>query len=363
LTKNYRSKAVSEPEANQPDFYKDFFPIGVYGATIDNLTTIKELSVNTVLFGGHGEGLQKMVQKSHQLGLKYVLSVPRDPDRLHVFLNEIAGYVRPREIAFYVNDEPGIHSFPVNRANDINRLIKDRFPEAATTMAIVRPQVSRDYLEASDFFMMDQYPVPFMPMTWLSDSMDRAAEDAGRNRLVSIVQAFGGKRWANAGWPRMPTWQEMDSLAFLSVVHGSRGVFFFTFSEIGKTEEGRQRLGFVVKRLNRLYPWLVERNLDQEVNVEMVSSHRVDPKGRPAVHCSLKRKGNQVLLLAVNAIETYVEAVIHLGDAGLKGLENSVIEEFKEVFGRELYPVIDGALRVKFRPFETKAFVGKAVRR
>lgn len=351
LTKNYSFPIPLKHKAIRTSFYKDFFPIGVYGARMNNLEHIKKLAVNTVLIGGRGESLKKTVLKCHKLGLRYVISIPRDPDRLHIMLNHLAEYVRPPDLAFYVNDEPGIRSFPINKANDLNRLIKDSFPGSATCMAVVRPQVCRDYLNASDFFMLDQYPIPNMPMTWLSDSMDQARKDVGSNRLASVIQAFGGENWKNAGWPRMPTWEEMDCLSFLSIVHGSRGIFFFTFDQIGKTEKGRERLGRVVGRLNRLYPWLKEENLDYKLQVKMVSDHRVDPKGRPAIHCCLKKKGDKLLLIAVNAIRTYVEAVIQVGDLG--------VEEFKEVFRGVSYPVVQGGLRAKFKPFETKAFVAR----
>ena len=381
LAKNYSFEAGSASSADPPSFYKDLFPIGVFGANMENLEQIKKLSLNTVLLGGRGEELKRKVRKCHQLGLRYVLSVPRDLDRLPVFLNDIVEYVHPSDLAFYVNDEPGIHSFPINMANDINRLIKERFPGAGTCMAVVRPQVCRDYLEASDFFMMDQYPVPYMPMTWLSDSMDQARKDVGTNRLAAVIQAFGGRKWADVGWPRMPTWQEMDCLAFLSVVHGSQGIFFYTFNEIGKTKEGAKRLERVVGRLNMLYPWLLEKNLDQDIFVEMVSPHRVDPKGRPAIHCCLKRKGDKFLLIAVNTIGTYVEPVIRIRDLWIDpdeiersafhragGLGNCGIEElrdlgagkgqeFEEVFSGVSYRVGKGGLRLKFGPYETKAFL------
>ena len=321
-----------------------------------------------------------------------MLSVPHDPDRLPVFLNEISGYVRPHDLAFYVNDEPGIWSFPVNRADDINRLIKGRFPTSATCMAVVRPQVCRDFQWAADFFMLDQYPVPYMPMTWLSDSMDEvvggvtdgwmgggmdgkalkaeggitsdeSSKHAGiqashrpAQRLASVIQAFGGERYKDLGWPRLPTWQEMDCLAFLSVVHGSRAIFFHTYSYIGKTAQGREDLGRVVGRLNRIYPWLIEENLDQRVKVEMVSSNRVDPKGRPAVQCCLKKKGKALMVIAVNTIGTHVEA--QLGVEALKDgwMDGGLDGKAREVFSGEDYRVVDGMVRVKFGAYETKAF-------
>jgi len=169
-----------------------------------------------------------------------------------------------------------------------------------------------------------------------------------------VIQAFGGDKWSDVGWPRLPTWQEMDCLAFLSVVHGSRAVFFFTYSIIGKTEQGREALGRVVGRLNRIYPWLIEQNLDQPVKVEMVSSNRVDPKGRPAVHCCLKKKGKEMLLIAVNTIGTYVEA--RISHAGMQGSRDAGMRA-KEVFSGEVYAIAEGKIRARFGPYETKAFL------
>ncbi|MFA4916905.1 MAG: hypothetical protein WC560_09575 [Syntrophales bacterium] len=332
-------------------FYDKFFPVGIYGATRDNLEQIKKLAINTVIVSGEGKDLRNTIRECHRVGLKYVVSPPRDPDRLTVYLADLAVYARPSDVAFYVNDEPELVSFPVNQANDIYRMIKDRFPGAPTCMALVRPQKCRDYLEASDFFMMDQYPIPYSPMVWLSDSMDEAATDVGADRLVSVIQAFGGKQYTDEGWPRLPTWQEMDCLAFLSVVHGSRGIFFFSYPEISQTEEGRRSLGRVVGRLNQIYPWLLEKNVNQEVQVEMVSTYRLDPKGIPAVQCCIKEKDNERLLITVNTIGTYVEAKIKTEAVG---------KTSREVFSGEVYPLMDGVIRTAFQPYEVKAFLLKS---
>ncbi len=94
-----------------------------------------------------------------------------------------------------------------------------------TNMAISRSQVVPEYQDGADYFMLDQYPVPNMPMTWLSDSMDHAAEYVGRDRLQAVVQAFGGEKYSNSGWPRLPTFEEMACLSYLAIVHGSRGLY------------------------------------------------------------------------------------------------------------------------------------------
>jgi len=357
LTRPYLAESqtihATSPAQTKPHFFREsFFPIGVFGAQLNHLDEIRKTGFNTVLLGGQGKELRKAIIKCHELGLGYVIAVPRDPDRLVPFLDQIEKVALPPFRAFYVNDEPGIHTFPIGTANDIHRLIKERFPDAATCMAVVRPQVCRDYADAADFFMMDQYPVPHMPMTWLSDSMEEAGTDVGKDRLASIIQAFGGEKWAYAGWPRFPTWQEMDCLAFLSIVHGSKAVFFYTFSEIGKNQEGLKGVKKVVGRLNRLYGWLLEENCPKTIVVDMVSPYRSDPKGRPAVQCCVKRRRNELLLVAVNTIGTYVEANIDLGISG-----DQAFGPCKEVFSEASYPANEGSLRARFGPYEVKAFL------
>ena len=399
LTRNYSFWAAGGFSSPCSDFFdEDFFPIGVYGAKLEELKSIEGLGMNTVLLSGKGDALKKLVQTCHQIGLKYVISARLDPDRLPVFLEEISAYVRPQDMAFYVNDEPGIHSFPIGKAMDMNRLIKERFPGSATCMAVVRPQACRDYTEAADFFMLDQYPIPYMPMIWLSDCMEECAEgirgrraevggqgsggmeaqssklkaeggitnDESSNhpmiqssnkpakRLASVIQAFGGP--TRPDHPRLPTWQEMDCLAFLSVVHGSRGIFFFTYSWIGKTEEGQGRLGQVVRRLNRVYPWLVQKNLRRDIEVEVLSRYAVGPDGEPAVHACIKESQDGMLIIAVNTLGTFVEARLSCAEmAGVAGAENYA----QEVFSGGWHAVVDGAIQTEFGPYETRAFLCK----
>ncbi|MFA6412012.1 MAG: hypothetical protein WCW53_04890 [Syntrophales bacterium] len=372
-------KRVSTTVSGRHDgfFYPNSFPIGVYGATVDKLEEIKRLALNTVIIGGGGASLKKTIRECRRLGLRYVLSVPHDPERLKVYLDNLRessasstavqtkAHPHPNpplegegisvetsfiegdgaEVGFYVDDEPELRSAPINKAEDVQALIKGRFPRASTCMAVVRPPRCRDYLGASDYFMMDQYPFPGLPMTWLSDSMDEAAAVTGRNRLLSVIQAFH----EGEVWPDLPGWKQIDCLAFLSVVHGSRGIFFFTYGDIGKTEEGRRRLGRVVGRLNTIYPWLLEKNIEEPVGVEMLSEYRVDPKGRPAVHAAVKKKGGATMMIAVNTIGAPVKAALTF--AGLKD------GAAKEVFSGLVYPVVNGRLTADFLAHQALAFV------
>jgi hypothetical protein len=370
------SLVKKEPSPHAADtaaqLFTGFFPIGVWGANRNNLEQIKSLGINTVLLRDEGAELRQTVRRCRELALRFVLSVPQEPERLRIYLDGLADLkLTEHEAAFYVEDEPELRSVPVGRTHDVRRMIRDRFPKIAACMAVVRPQACRDYVDAADFFMMDQYPVPFRPMTLLSDSMDRAAQDTGRERLLSIVQAFGGGDEAAVGRTRWPTWEEMDCLAFLSVIHGSRGIFFFSFSDMGRNEDGRERLARVAGRLNAVYPWLGVPNEKAPVGVTMLSDWRVDPKGRPAVQAAFKTKNGERLLIAVNTIGHRVSAELTLpagavplrqaqGDNGLDSRFRGNDRKAEEVFGSGLYPISGGAIRASFAPFETKAFLIRA---
>jgi len=307
----------------------DFFPVGAYGGNVKNLAEFKESGLNSSLLGFSREAVEQCVE----LEMHCTFSLPRDVEKIKILLDKVGSVPEVGRFAFYVNDEPGIHSFPRWKAKDINLLLKERYPGIPTMMAIVRPQVIPDYMQAADFFMLDQYPVPFMPMTWLSDSMDIAAETAGRKRLYSIIQAFGGEKWKEYGWPRLPTYEEMNSLAFLSIIHGSRGIYFYKYQAAVTTSESREAFEKVVTNIQKIQTWLVTDIDFEKVPVVMVSTNRFDPAGNPAIHCGEKRNKDRRLLVCVNTIGTYVTAEIPVHADQQAGVQ-----------------------KVKFTPFEVKLF-------
>ncbi len=285
-----------------------FFPLGVYGANAKNLKEIKESGFNTAVLRLNEKNIKACLAEN----IHCTLSVPRDPEKLILQLDRFAPLLSQGDFSFYVNDEPGIHSFPAWKANDIQRIIKERFPASFTNMAIFRSQVVPEYQHAADYFMLDQYPVPNMPMTWLSDSMDQAAQYVGRERLQSVIQAFGGEKYSNSGWPRLPTFEEMSCLSYLAIVHGSRGLYYYTYPSITSTEQGRSDLTRLMRRLNSMRSWLLVHNDEEEVHLKMTSDNKYGPKGDPAVHCVKKEQYKTRMLICVNTLRTYAKAEVYI---------------------------------------------------
>ncbi len=323
----------------------DFFPIGAYGASVDKLAEMRGLGMNTAVIDMTRENIEACLLSN----MRCTLAVPHEPEKLLQALQSLQPLLAQGRFFFYVNDEPEIHSFPVGEAEDIQRIIKQYFPQAATNMAIVRPQAIPFYARAADYFMLDQYPVPNMPMTWLAESMEEAARHVGRGRLQSVIQAFGDDRHAAGGWPRLPTYEEMNCLALLSVVHGSRGIYFFAYPHITASSQGKEDFSRLVKRLTSMKSWLQVANDERPVALRMTSVNRFDPQGNPAVHCTRKELHNTQMLICVNTLGTFTEAEIDIP------AERQT--SWRDYYSDQPYPVVGGNILARFTPYEAKVLL------
>lgn len=332
----------AEPGTTGGSVKSNFFPIGVYGANEKNLKELKKAGLNSAVVSMTKGNIERCLE----LSMRCTLSVPRSPEKLLIALEEFAPLIERGNFSYYVNDEPGIHSFSESTATDIYDIIKQRFPDAVTSMAIVRPQAIPHYEKAADFFMLDQYPVPHMPMTWLSDSMDEAAKYVGRDRLQSVIQAFGGAKYAGSGWPRLPTFEEMNSLAYLSIIHGSRGIYFYTYPSITSSEQGKEDFSRLIQRLNSMRSWLLVKNDTQPVDVKMTSIYSVDPRGKAAVHCAGKEQLNTRMLICANTINTHTEAEVAVAEKRQS--------RWSEYYTGTPYTALNGTILTRFAPYEVK---------
>jgi hypothetical protein len=67
----------------------------------------------------------------------------------------------------------------------------------------------------------------------------------------------------------------------------------------------------IATELRQLRTWLVAADAPQSWEMEMTSAFKTDSSGRPAVHYCLKSRGNQHLLVLVNAIDRPVSFYLH----------------------------------------------------
>ncbi len=124
------------------------------------------------------------------------------------------------------------------------------------------------------------------------------------------------------GWPRLPAFDEMTCLAYLSVIHGSRGIYFYTYPAITSAPEGKEDFGRLLRRLNGMRSWLQVGNAEQY---------------------------NTGMLICVNTIRTYTEAHIEVPSGGPT--------DWQDYYTVGAYPVVDGIILARFAPLEVKVLL------
>ena len=148
----------------------------------------------------------------------------------------------PGLLAWYVNDElVGDCWFgPLTHRRDF---LEKADPDHPTWAVIYQLQFLRDIIPTFDIIGTDPYPVPDKPLSMATDwtrKTDRAY--FGFRPMWQVPQAFdwGGYRseWPGAPQNRMPTVEEMRSMAWQCVASGANGLVFYSFTAIQKETHG-----------------------------------------------------------------------------------------------------------------------------
>jgi hypothetical protein len=342
------------------------FPLGLYGTKPADLQTIDHSPFNIVRLPATPEA----VAAAHARGLNVFCSMPSDPGKAAALAETFAraGVSFSPHDLFYIDDEPELRSIDPKHLRDKRETLAEIWPHVRGLMANVRPWAVARYMDTADIFAMDQYPVPSQPMTWLSDSMDQAGTLVrGTNREVwSIIQAFGGKSAAIHGWPAFPSYEEMRNLTFLSLLHGARGVFYYTYSH-GKKDPARwQDLKAIGNQVRDIEEWLTSPGAFTPLAVHVDSRFTVDAAGNPAVHVGTKTVNGKTLVLAVNVIDRPVDVVVRTGgretgdgrrEAGDRGRKTEILTA---PFADTPAVVRDGTIRLHLEPHEVRVLIDGA---
>ena len=206
----------------------------------------------------------------------------------------------PGLLAWYVNDElVGDGWFgPLTRRRDF---LEKADPDHPTWAVIYQLQFLRDIIPTFDVIGTDPYPVPDKPLSMATDwtrKTDRAY--FGLRSMWQVPQAFdwGGYRseWPGTPQNRMPTVDEMRSMAWQCVASGANGIIFYSFTAIQKQTHG----------LPFEKAWADICKVGEEMRKYLPVLLSVEPaptvKGAPEEWgVRIWRKGGETWLLVVNA--------------------------------------------------------------
>ena len=306
---------------------KPFFPIGLYavckrefnGMNFDvAFKGLKDAGFNFAHTYGNSYD-PEFLAAAEKYGLKLWVGA-RFPGQK---LLEI-GRHHPSVLAWYLGDDTSAHISP-EEETDYHDAVKAVDPNTLTTQADpLTPQYS-DYVNATDTFMPEIYPVradkgdptdrtcvaiTIQDMQGVADAM-RKYGNGMRHACWPIIQYFKG--WS--GWKHFPTREQLFAMSFAAIIQGAHGITWYTYRGFNENEgvtsspERWKNICDLAGRLSELSPILVERTPEQLPPTTILSGPTVDPLGKnPSVTHLLKRHGDSRYLFAVNAATETVRA-------------------------------------------------------
>jgi hypothetical protein len=238
-----------------------FFPVGIFGAKLDDFPVLSRAGFNTIVFSPRDlPEFAIALEKAKKSGLKLLASpdfiLKTSKDQLQE-IQSILGPESDREairgertassnqesqlLGWYLDDEPegrSVSPKEIFRKREFLQLSGFNQPGA---IAINRTWRALDYASAVDILMPDPYPIPFEPLSWIAECLDESeaivAGDTAKS-IWSVIQAFnwnsptGGHRTGTLTRPT--TASELRAMTFLALIHGARGLFFYDYAEMRK---------------------------------------------------------------------------------------------------------------------------------
>lgn len=353
-------KGKTQKPLNKERAIEDFFPIAIYGAEIEGFEELKNYGFNTVQnYSTDSSFIEKFISSAESHGLKALIRIPSidNRDRLDSFVGKMAD--SKGLLGWYLEDEPegrGVSpSYLWRWGSYIHSIDRDH----PTALVNIRANRVIDYEPAVDIVMVDPYPIPNMPITWISDSVNEARKAVFDEKPVwAVIQAFNWASYLNEykidGTGRYPTYEEMRAMSFLSIVHGAKGIFFFSYQDILKDEGNMESVRRVVSDLNMAIPFLFYPVSQRNVSISAAPVFKFVGQGvnlakfNPPIHFSLREKENEVVLIAVNVTKKPVNIYLDGLPEGLEKIDN--------LFKKDEISIKNGHLQDSFEPYEVKFY-------
>ena len=307
-----------------------FFPLGMFSSVRMRRDDYVKGPFNTIASYLPLDAVE--MDYFHTNGIKVIYSVkdmhPGMPERSPVTVTDEAtasAYVQgvvhafrshPALLAWYVNDESTIERFDALRMRQT--LLERIDPDHPTWTVLYQYDMMRAMAPTFDILGADIYPVTTEPLSSVTEGA-RKTSDAmlGLRPMWHVPQCFdwGLFRDDKPGAPpnRMPTVEEMRSMAWQFIAAGANGLVFYGFStiQVPKRKDGTP-FSFdkawadtcaVAEEVRRFIPVLLSADEPPSVT------------GAPeSWGVRLWRKDGDVWLLAVNAQDEPSEAELTLGE-------------------------------------------------
>jgi hypothetical protein len=341
---------------------KPWFPVGLYtvqaraGGHDEVMEEARQAGFNTTVFYAYTvETIMPLLDAAQRHGLRAFV-YPANPYhvREHTatreeLVGEIQARMRhPALLGWYLVDEPeGIGVSSVQTVRDYYQLVKETDPAHPCSLVIMSPGAAAKYGNSADIVWIDPYPIPYSPVTFVSESMEGARTNVARDKPIwTIPQAFDWSVWKTGSLDKVhrPTPEEERCMTYLALVHGAKGIIYWAHTAskyyIRDYPEHWAALKAIAGELRELSPVL------------LTPDSALPAKAAPrtaTLDLLVKQWNGQTYVIAVNREPTDFAAKVHLG--GVK--PTSTIEVLFE--NRTLIPAGNGWTD-QFAPFAVHVY-------
>ncbi|MBN1273507.1 MAG: hypothetical protein JXB26_14665 [Candidatus Aminicenantes bacterium] len=340
------------------------FPIGIFNVRADDFPEIKAAGFDAVTVHPLDAGdLEVILRGAERNNLKLMIPFSM-PEKYNINWEPHGKNI----LGWYLADEPEGHSLSPKIVRQRRDNLREKDLKQLGAIALCRSWRAADYWAATDVVMSDQYPVPFNPLSWLSESLDEArfaAGDEANKKVWAVIQAFDWGEIRDVREmreARPPSAIEIKALTYLALVHEAHGIFFYSYRR-GETrlKEKAVLWGAVretVGELKKLLPVWKDDTVHLSIPFECSDTDEWDI---PAVHYVMKKvkeaDGPHRLpagyyLAAVNTMGRKVKAAFGFPE-DLLGESMRLID----VFSGDVIFVREGGFSYRFEPYERKVWL------
>jgi hypothetical protein len=206
------------------------FPIGLYDVPPEDFGEVAGAGFNIVVTSASAKALQEAEM--------YGLGILASPDSVEG-MTEREKAAKRRSLdrnkslwGWYLVDEPDLHLIaPSKVAKNRNHL--EESTRKPVVVVLSKGSAAEKYAASADLLGVDFYPVPWGPVATVGREMHLARLGTPSRNFFAIIQAFNWSAFSDllrTDVPlRDPTRDEIRCMAYLALMQGARGIFFYTF--------------------------------------------------------------------------------------------------------------------------------------
>lgn len=338
-TKYYNGKIIKHPRVK--NLTKDlnildvngepFFPIGTYGAPIEDYKKLKEAGYNFVV--ASAENLDKV----HEAGLLAAVPVHNKDKNPEIYYEFISKYKdHPAVLCWMLYDEPGLHRTDLLYIYDIYNAAYRADKVHPSYLVITTSSVYKTYGPCCDVLAIDTYPVTNGKIEEVGDLIKKAYDQLERETPIwHCGQMFT--------WPeqRRPNPQEHRFMVYYPLMNGAKGMLWYTFKGYGQNlpvddPELWRAQKVILNEINDLSPLFLEPGFGKDI--QLVEENKF-------VRAIIKKSSIGTYIIAANTSksETF-ESELIIGNRNSETV--TIYNEDRDV------SIKNGIIKDKFKPLD-----------